>query len=84
MSKQRRQFGTWSSPLSPAMMTTTLRLNDVAWDSDGETLVWCENRDGRGVLMAQTGTDAPRELTPSDQSVKGRIFYGGGEFCVAN
>jgi len=84
MTKQRRQFGTWSSPLSPAMMTSALRLNDVAWDSDGETLVWCENRDGRGVLMAQTGTDAPRELTPSDQSVKGRIFYGGGEFCVGN
>lgn len=84
MSKTRRQFGTWSSPLSPSMMTTTLRLNDVMWDSDGETLVWCENKDGRGVLMAQLGADAPRELTPSDQSVRARIFYGGGEFYVQN
>lgn len=82
MSKTRRQFGTWSSPFSPSMMTTSVRLNDVMWDSDGETLVWCENKDGRGILMAQTGTDAPRELTPSEQSVRGRIFYGGGEFCV--
>jgi len=82
MTKTRRQFGTWSSPLSPTMMTTTMRLNDVAWDSDGETLIWCENKDGHGVLMIQKGIDAPRELTPADQSVRGRLFYGGGEFCV--
>ncbi len=84
MAKTRRQFGTWSSPLSPAMMTTTMRLNDVAWDSDGETLAWCENKDGRGVLMMQTGSDAPRELTPADQSVRARVFYGGGEFCISH
>ncbi|GAB4519969.1 MAG: prolyl oligopeptidase family serine peptidase [Anaerolineae bacterium] len=77
-------FGTWKSPLSPQAIGESLRFNDVQWDTLSETLVWSESRDGRGILMAQAGVDAPLELTDSSLSVKGRVGYGGGDFTVHN
>lgn len=82
MSTQRLLYGTWPSPISPADLAGALRLGDVQWDSDGETLVWLESRGRTGVLMAQSGADGPRELT-SDLNVRAGLFYGGGEFSVA-
>lgn len=82
--KLRQAYGTWQSPLSPKMMAGTMRLMDVQWDSDGETLVWAERRAGVSVLVAQTGTEAPRDLTDASVSVVGRVGYGGGEFAVAH
>jgi dipeptidyl aminopeptidase/acylaminoacyl peptidase len=58
------------------------RLGDVAWDSDGRTLVWSEGRGDQGVLVAQAGDDAPRDLT-TGLSVRARVGYGGGDFAVA-
>lgn len=75
--KMTRQYGTWSSPITPAMVAGALRINDVQWA--GDTLVWHENRGKQGVLVAQTGLDAPRDLT-GDLSVRGHVGYGGGEF----
>jgi dipeptidyl aminopeptidase/acylaminoacyl peptidase len=55
----------------------------VAWDSDGETLVWKEERSDRGVLVClPLGGDAPRDVT-SAISVRARVGYGGGDFTVA-
>lgn len=83
MSKpQRRQYGTWASPITPAAMAGNLSLSDVMWDSQSDTLVWVEGRGKRGVLMAQQGVDAPRVLTGEQLSVKGRVGYGGGAFTV--
>jgi dipeptidyl aminopeptidase/acylaminoacyl peptidase len=82
--KQQRAFGTWSSPISPRMLAGGVRLSDVQWDSDGETLLWAESRAGQSVLMAQRGNDAPRDMTESEMSVRGRVGYGGGEFHVDN
>jgi hypothetical protein len=82
MTKQSRQHGTWSSPISPKTLAASLRLNDVQWDSDGQTLVWLEGRGGQGVLVVQSGLDAPRDLT-SDLSVRAYVGYGGGDFTVA-
>src|SRR3954452_21143287 len=79
---QKRMYGTWDSPISPSMIGAGLRLNDVQWA--GETLVWLEGRGALGVLVAQTGAQAPRDLTDTDQSVRGRVGYGGGDFTVAN
>ena len=31
-------YGLWPSPVTPASLAQSLRLSDVAWDSDGETL----------------------------------------------
>lgn len=90
MTKQPRQFGTWSSLISAKMVATGARLGDVQWDTTGETrvetlgetLVWLESREGRSMLLAQSGTDAPRELNGPEISVKGRVGYGGGAFTV--
>jgi len=73
-------YGTWSSPITPRNIADTLRLNDIAWDDDGETLVWSV---GKGKVMLQRGIDAPRELTGAGFSPRGRVGYGGGAFTVA-
>ncbi|MBZ0297301.1 MAG: S9 family peptidase [Anaerolineae bacterium] len=82
MTKEIRQYGTWPSPVSAKMLSASLSLRDVQWDTDGETLVWLENRGAQGVLVMQQGVDAPCDLT-SDLSVRGRVGYGGGDFTVA-
>ncbi|GAB4335478.1 MAG: prolyl oligopeptidase family serine peptidase [Phototrophicales bacterium] len=81
VAKQSKTYGTWDSPISPAMVASGIRLNDVQW-ADEDTLVWVESRAKRGVLVVQTGVDAPRDLTGEDISVKGGVGYGGGEFTV--
>lgn len=78
-----KPFGLWSSPITAVQISQRTRLNDVRWDSDGKTLVWHENRGGRGVLVARSGGEAPRDLT-CEESVRGGVLYGGGEFNVRN
>ena len=80
--KRSMQYGLWPSPLAPQSLAEGLRLSDVAWDSDGETLVWLEGRSDRGVLVClPAGEDAPRDLTTL--SVRARVGYGGGDFGIA-
>lgn len=80
--KRLMQYGLWPSPVAPQSLAEGLRLSDVAWDSDGETLVWLEGRSDRGVLVClPAGEDAPRDLTTL--SVRARVGYGGGDFGVA-
>lgn len=76
----KQAYGTWSSPISLRMLAGGTRLNDVQWDSGGETLVWLEGRAGQSTLVVQRPGDAPHDLTDSDQHVRGRLGYGGGEF----
>lgn len=79
------QYGLWPSPISPASLAEGKRLDAVAWDSDGRTLVWLEGRSGRGVLLAEALTDAaadaPRDLT-AELSVRAEVGYGGGDFTA--
>ncbi|NNJ13384.1 prolyl oligopeptidase family serine peptidase [Chloroflexales bacterium ZM16-3] len=79
-------FGLWPSPITPRGLADDLRLTDVQWDSDGRRIVWLEGRGARSVLVcADTHSgDAPRDLTPADLSVRGRVGYGGGDFCVGH
>src|SRR6266498_645800 len=49
--KEVRPYGLWPSPITPRGMAQGTRLSDVAWDGDGETLVWLEGRSDRGVLV---------------------------------
>lgn len=81
--KTRKPFGTWSSPITPATLGQSLRLDDVQWDSDGKTLVWSEGRSGRKILVAQTGLEARRELI-NEQRLSGGVGYGGGEFSIGS
>jgi dipeptidyl aminopeptidase/acylaminoacyl peptidase len=82
-SKEARPYGLWPSPLTPRSMAGGTRLSDVAWDSDGRTLVWLEGRGDRGVLVcAGAEGDAPRDLT-GELSVRAQVGYGGGDFAVA-
>ena len=78
--KLKRMYGTWSSPISPKLMTAVRRFNNIQWD--GDTLIWSETRGTQSLLVAQTGLEAPRELTEPTISVRGHVGYGGGEFTV--
>ena len=79
--KIAKPYGLWPSPLQPAALAQSLRLSDVGWDSDGETLVWLEGRSDQGVLVCQRPGEAPRDLT-STLSVRARVGYGGGDFSA--
>lgn len=84
MSKQVRQYGTWSSPISAQSLAGTLRLNDVQWDTTSDYLVWHEGRGAQGVLVAQCYPQAPRDLTTSELNVRALVGYGGGDFTVSH
>ncbi len=79
---QKRMYGTWDSPISPKMVAGDLHFVDVQWD--GDTLLWLERRGAINTLVAQSGAQAPRDLTDGEMSVRGRVGYGGGEFTVSN
>jgi dipeptidyl aminopeptidase/acylaminoacyl peptidase len=83
MSKKFAPFGLWPSPISPELLGMRVRLEDVQFDSDGQTLVWQEGRSGRRVLVVRKPGDAPRDLTDT-LKVGGGIGYGGGDFNVRN
>lgn len=77
-------YGTWRSPFTPPVMAGGGRFDDVQWDTDGETLVWLERRGAAAVLVAQTGMDAPRDLSAETDKIGARVGYGGGDFAVRN
>lgn len=80
--KTPRQFGLWTSPITPQSLAEERRLEAARWDSDGQRLVWLEGRSGRGVLVAQeVPGDAPREIAP-DWDIRAELGYGGGDFAV--
>jgi dipeptidyl aminopeptidase/acylaminoacyl peptidase len=81
--KTSKPYGMWPSPIKPASLAQSLRLSDVAWDSDGETLVWLEGRSDRGVLVCAPSGQAPRDLT-STLSVRAMVGYGGGDMAVCH
>jgi dipeptidyl aminopeptidase/acylaminoacyl peptidase len=81
MSKKRKSFGLWSSPLSSKSLAGEVRLSDVQWAGPGQGLVWLEGRDGRGVLVTASDDAAPRDINDV-LSVRGGVGYGGGEFTV--
>lgn len=82
--KQQRMFGLWDSPVTARSLAASLRLNEPAWDTDGQTLAWVEGRSDRGVLVVQGIDDhAARDLT-ADISVRAFVGYGGGDFTLAH
>lgn len=79
--KIRQAFGSWKSPITPELIAAAIRIGDPLWDSDGRTLLWREERSGRGVLMAQPLDEAPVEVS-GEVDVRGGVGYGGGDYTV--
>lgn len=75
-------YGAWKSPIDGASIASGLSLRDVQWNRSGDTLVWWESRGKTGALVAQTGRQAPRDLTDRRLNVAGRVGYGGGAFTL--
>ena len=75
-------YGTWDSPISGAAIASGVSLRDAQWNRRGDCLVWWENRGKTGVLQAQAGRQAPRDLTDATLNVAGRVGYGGGAFTL--
>ncbi len=82
--KENIPFGLWPSPISASLISQRLRLEDVQFAGDGQTLVWCEGRSAGSALAAQgvDGSSARRDLT-SEQNPRGGVGYGGGVFSVS-
>ncbi|HEX9011883.1 MAG TPA: S9 family peptidase, partial [Anaerolineaceae bacterium] len=65
----------------PELLGAELRLNDIGWDSSGDTLLWVEGRSDKGILVGKPTGEAMRDLTYQG-SVRGGVGYGGGEFSA--
>lgn len=78
----QKSFGLWDSPISADALSQRVGLDEVAWDSDGETLVWVESRSDRSLLVVQKPGDARREINEPFK-IRGRVGYGGGELAAA-
>lgn len=74
-------FGLWRSQLTPSAMAGSTSLREVGWARDGDTVVWVEDRDGHGVVVARPPQAAQKDLT-RDINVRGGVGYGGGEMGV--
>jgi len=76
-----RPFGTWPSPVSPVMLGQRVRLDNPQFERDGRSLLWLEGRSDQGVLVARPAGEARLDLT-EEQSVRGTVGYGGGEYTA--
>lgn len=82
ISKIEKPFGLWTSPVTPAVVSQKLRLENAQFDSDGRTLLWLEGRSDRTVLVAKPMDEASLDLT-DQHSLRGSVGYGGGEYTVS-
>lgn len=81
-SKIEKPYGLWSSPVSAALVSQRLRLENPQFDSDGRTLLWLEGRSDRGVLVARPQGEARLDLN-DQHSVRAGVGYGGGDYTVS-
>lgn len=82
MQKTHKTHGLWPSPFTPELISNALDLSEPQWDKVCHQLVWLEQRDGVGRLVAMDSSgNCPRELT-IQQNVRARVGYGGGNFCA--
>ena len=80
--KIQKAYGLWPSLFTPELISNALDLSEPLWDKVSHQLVWLEQRDGVGMLVAiDSSGNCPRELT-WQQNVRARVGYGGGNFCV--
>lgn len=80
--KEIRAYGDWPSPVTARWLGQRLRLEDVQWTPDGRGLVWAEGRSGQGMLVHQRLDGERRDLL-QEQSARGGLLYGGGEYALS-
>ncbi|MBI4936055.1 MAG: S9 family peptidase [Actinobacteria bacterium] len=82
---QTLPFGTWPSPVTPAMLTTAPAQFADVW-VDGDTTVWLEARPaeaGRMQLVRQLADGSRRDLLPEGCNARSSVHeYGGGAVLV--
>jgi dipeptidyl aminopeptidase/acylaminoacyl peptidase len=79
-----KQYGSWSSPLTPGELAQARKFSDVGWEQGGQTLVWREERGESAVLVCQSDPcNASRDVT-QDINIRARVGYGGGDFTVGS
>ncbi len=78
-------FGSWSSPISGAMLGSSGVGLAEPWIEDG-VCYWREGRpseNGRCVVVAGGPFSEPRDVTPAEFNVRTRVHeYGGGAYWV--
>lgn len=79
-------FGTWPSPVTPALVARgSRRIGSV--QADGDILYWTKSRPeegGRQVIMRAKPGAVSAALLPKPFSARSRVHeYGGGEFLAA-
>jgi len=79
MTKQAFPHGLWTSPITPAMLAGSIRLNDVQWSPDGNYLLWTQSLDGKTSLFAKPARDVAFDLS-GELNPFGGVGYGGGDF----
>ncbi|HZT10291.1 MAG TPA: S9 family peptidase, partial [Actinomycetota bacterium] len=74
-------YGSWSSPVTPAMLASSSTRLGSTWFDDG-LVYWTETRpteDGRVVLVRADAFSSPAEVLPAGTNVRTRVHeYGGG------
>jgi dipeptidyl aminopeptidase/acylaminoacyl peptidase len=78
----KKQFGLWDSPITPLSLSRGISFSGLDSDQSG-TLVWLEERSGRGVLVVQPADGQAAYDLNSELSVRARVGYGGGDFSVS-
>ena len=78
-------FGTWSSPITPAMLASSSSRLGFPWLEDG-TVYWIEGRPdegGRSALMRGGAFTSPADVVDDRFNVRTRVHeYGGGAYAV--
>ncbi|MDF1585414.1 dipeptidyl-peptidase 5 [Marinimicrococcus flavescens] len=80
-------YGTWSSPVTPELITAGLVR--LSWPlAQGGRVYWCEGRPaegGRVTLLCREAGGTVRELTPAPFNARTAVHeYGGRSFAVAD
>lgn len=78
-------YGSWASPITPAMLATSGVTLSEPWIDDGD-VYWHEARpadEGRGVIVRGGPWSTPVDVTPEGFDVRSRAHeYGGGAWTV--
>lgn len=74
-------YGLWKSPLTPTSIARGVTIVDGIYNQDG-SIVWLENHSDRGVIMVQPADGQAICELNAGHSVRARVGYGGGDFCV--